>query len=213
MRVEDEEFYLSLCKFARKITVIDKWPPSSYKDNLDKETIFKKFRNSGIDYQELDLMEPPPFSDQRFDLIIFTDVIEHLPRSPKKLLNEFNRILKPNGYLIVSTPNVSNLKHRIEMIFGRHFYFPIESWFNSDDFVGHFREYTSKELRYIIENSNFEIRKILFSNSQLLDFEKFPYLKLNSVKNILVLLYVMITSLFPSLRNFIILVAKKIPIK
>jgi len=44
-----------------------------------------------------------PFSTS-FDLILLLDVIEHL-REPSKILSECERVLKPKGFLLVSTPN------------------------------------------------------------------------------------------------------------
>lgn len=44
-----------------------------------------------------------PFGDSYFDLIVSTDVIEHLIE-PKILLNEIRRIAKPNAYIFVGTP-------------------------------------------------------------------------------------------------------------
>jgi|SRR3989338_1055273 len=45
-----------------------------------------------------------PFDDKSFDLVWCTEVIEHLQR-PEYLLNEVERILKPNGLSILTTPN------------------------------------------------------------------------------------------------------------
>ncbi len=45
-----------------------------------------------------------PFGDDSFDLVVSTDVIEHV-RFPEKLLSEVKRVLKPGGYFIVTTPN------------------------------------------------------------------------------------------------------------
>ena len=44
------------------------------------------------------------FSDAYFDKVIASEVIEHIP-DWKKSLSEMLRVLKPNGELIISTPN------------------------------------------------------------------------------------------------------------
>lgn len=47
-----------------------------------------------------------PFRENSFDTVLFFEVIEHLPdNSESKVLSEINRVLKPDGYLIMSTPN------------------------------------------------------------------------------------------------------------
>ncbi len=44
------------------------------------------------------------FKSNRFDWVIFQDVLEHLPQ-PQKALAEARRVLKPSGRLYISTPN------------------------------------------------------------------------------------------------------------
>ena len=48
--------------------------------------------------------EALPFADTTFDLVTAFEVIEHLDRW-EELLTEANRVLKPSGVLLVSTPN------------------------------------------------------------------------------------------------------------
>lgn len=45
-----------------------------------------------------------PFKDQSFDIVISFDVFEHIPDSDKHL-SEVARVLKPDGYYILQTPN------------------------------------------------------------------------------------------------------------
>lgn len=54
--------------------------------------------------QRVDANEPLPFADQSFDLVWFTEVIEHL-NDPSRTLAEVERVLKPGGNLLLSTPN------------------------------------------------------------------------------------------------------------
>lgn len=62
--------------------------------------------------------EPLPFADASFDLVTCTEVIEHLEHY-RETLREMYRVLKPHGRLVVTTPNILNLKSRIRfLIFG-----------------------------------------------------------------------------------------------
>lgn len=46
------------------------------------------------------------FRKNCFDVVIFSEVLEHLPKgTEKKALSEINRVLKKKGTLILSTPN------------------------------------------------------------------------------------------------------------
>jgi 2-polyprenyl-3-methyl-5-hydroxy-6-metoxy-1,4-benzoquinol methylase len=43
------------------------------------------------------------FASESFDVVIASEVVEHLWQ-PQSFLNEAHRVLKPNGYLIIETP-------------------------------------------------------------------------------------------------------------
>ena len=58
-----------------------------------------------------------PFSDQSWDIITSFDLIEHLT-SPDRFLEEAFRVLKPNGLLIISTPNLADAYSRISLLLG-----------------------------------------------------------------------------------------------
>jgi len=49
------------------------------------------------------------FEDRSFDVVHFSHLIEHVP-DPKGLLLEVKRILKPEGYVILTTPNVEGIQ-------------------------------------------------------------------------------------------------------
>ena len=63
-------------------------------------------------------VENLPFPDHSFDLVTCTEVVEHLEHY-RSTLREINRVLKPGGTLVLTTPNILNLKSRIRfLIFG-----------------------------------------------------------------------------------------------
>lgn len=47
-----------------------------------------------------------PFKEQRFDTVFCSQVLEHLP-NPSLALNEFYKVLKPDGNLILTVPHLS----------------------------------------------------------------------------------------------------------
>jgi SAM-dependent methyltransferase len=61
--------------------------------------------------------------EQRFDTIVFADVIEHLP-DPIGTLRSYLRFLAPEGRVLVSVPNVAVWNVRLGLLFGRFEYTP-----------------------------------------------------------------------------------------
>jgi SAM-dependent methyltransferase len=59
-------------------------------------------KNEYLDY-ELDLTKDLPFSDNEFDTIILSDVLEHIP-VPEQLWKEMVRILSRKGKIIMNVP-------------------------------------------------------------------------------------------------------------
>ena len=59
---------------------------------------------SRLDGVCVSLGEELPFSNEMFNVIVCTETIEHFI-NPVTALAEFNKVLKPSGYLIISTPN------------------------------------------------------------------------------------------------------------
>lgn len=58
-----------------------------------------------------------PFSSKKFDLVICTQVLEHL-LWPQHLLKEILRVLISGGILLVSIPNISSLTYRLAWLLG-----------------------------------------------------------------------------------------------
>ncbi len=71
----------------------------------------------GVDVVDLNT-EELPYHDAAFDLVTCTEVIEHVEHY-RHTFREIFRILKPGGTLVVTTPNVLNLRSRLRyLLFG-----------------------------------------------------------------------------------------------
>lgn len=87
-------------KLAKKVCGID---PSHEAIGLGKKLVPKvEFKIGSV----LNI----PYPNNQFDVVVFSEVIEHIPKgTEKQSLNEIIRVLKPNGTLILSTPNAHPL--------------------------------------------------------------------------------------------------------
>ncbi len=59
----------------------------------------------------VDLMKPLPYESASFDLVVLSEVIEHL-ESFLPIIREIGRVLRPGGHFVMSTPNVARLHSR-----------------------------------------------------------------------------------------------------
>jgi len=62
--------------------------------------------------------DPLPFPDETFDMVILSEVIEHLFYY-EEIVKESGRVLKRGGLFIGSTPNAFNLRARIGFLLNR----------------------------------------------------------------------------------------------
>jgi SAM-dependent methyltransferase len=62
--------------------------------------------------------QPLPFRDGSFDVVVFSEVIEHLVDTDG-VLDEILRVLRPGGTLVISTPNLGAWFNRLLLLIGR----------------------------------------------------------------------------------------------
>ena len=103
-----------------------------------------------------------PFSKDTFDVIIFTEVLEHMTANPDHYMKEFHRVLNSGGTLIITTPNSVNLKNRLKLLFGKSIYFPLFQLYETTPDNGfmyhrHTREFTLDELKEVATRTGFKL--------------------------------------------------------
>ena len=74
------------------------------------------------DLEEIDLAEA--FGDDRFDVIVFGDVLEHL-REPLPVLRSARKLLADRGSVVASIPNIAHGSVRLALLAGRFDYQPL----------------------------------------------------------------------------------------
>ena len=101
-----------------------------------------------------------PYPDEHFSTVLCGELIEHLFADPMHLMSEVNRILKPGGHLVLTTPNIASLRGIAAILQGYHpglFHSYIKPAESGDTDPRHNREYTPREIHWLLQNSGFEV--------------------------------------------------------
>ncbi len=127
-------------------------------------------RLAGVEAFACDIeREPLPMASGSTDVVIFSDVIEHLHHSPKPALEEMMRILRPGGVVLASTPNAVRLTVRLKLLVGVSNWPKIWDYFDQPaSHFGHHHEYTIEEFKGVFEQTGFLIDKFCLEESNSL---------------------------------------------
>jgi 2-polyprenyl-3-methyl-5-hydroxy-6-metoxy-1,4-benzoquinol methylase len=88
---------------------------------------------------------------QSFDVVLFQDVLEHL-RDPQRVLSACTGLLRRDGRVLVSVPNVANITVRLELLMGRFQYRPRGILDET-----HVRFYTRRTARQLLEQNGLTV--------------------------------------------------------
>lgn len=95
-----------------------------------------------IDLESEDL----DFGGRKFDIIVATEVLEHL-KDPAKLMSKMRDSAKDKGLILISLPNECTIYHRIKMLCGRgidgtdfepHYHLHFPTLKQNDEFVSRY---------------------------------------------------------------------------
>ncbi|MGB9628916.1 MAG: class I SAM-dependent methyltransferase [Thermodesulfobacteriota bacterium] len=108
--------------------------------------------------EKADLNQNLPFPDESFDYILCSNTIEHL-EDPYQFVRECYRILKERGKLLITTPNILNLKSRMANLFVGFNLFKGRPSNEVDSYQGgdHIHLATYYELRINLHRNGFRI--------------------------------------------------------
>jgi SAM-dependent methyltransferase len=73
------------------------------------------FQQNGIECRKADITSGIPLDSKSVDYVICQEGIEHFP-DQLNAIREFNRILKNDGKLLITTPNHSNLRSKLSYL-------------------------------------------------------------------------------------------------
>lgn len=120
-------------------------------DNLSPD--LQKAKKRGLITKLVNLdKEKLPFNNNTFDVVTCLDVIEHV-KDPSIMLKEIYRVLKKNGVIILSTPNIRFSDHLFALIFKG--IFPKTSISEAEYDGGHIHFFTYKDLHILFKAQRF----------------------------------------------------------
>jgi 2-polyprenyl-3-methyl-5-hydroxy-6-metoxy-1,4-benzoquinol methylase len=93
-----------------------------------------------------------------YDAVLCLGVVEHVPHTPRLLLEAIDRLLRRGGVLVLDTPNIAYLYNRQRLARGQSIMAPLETQYYTElPFEGHHREYTVAEVRWMLNAIGHEI--------------------------------------------------------
>lgn len=190
-----------LCKFLK-----DTYGKDVYGTEMNKIAV-KEARDNGVKAVLADLEKKWPYEDKYFDTVISVQVIEHII-NPDFFLQEAWRVLKNEGIVILTTPNLASWFNRIIFLFGfQPFTLEVSTvdktlglkftrkLTSNREPLGHVRGFTLRALQDILELHNFTLIKSIGGEVNYLPKYMKPFDKLFSY--------------FPGLSSDLIVIAKK----
>ena len=130
-------------------------------------------RKAGLKIKKGDINKGLPFKNSSFDIVIALEVLEHT-FDPFFVIKEIKRVLKPNGYAIISMPNEYCLFNKIAILFSR----PSKDF----DIYGHHYFLGLDQIRFLISKElkiKKEVPVLFFRKFRFLNFFAKFLIKLN----------------------------------
>ncbi len=144
----------------------------------------------GVITKQTDLNDNISDFGVEFDVIFAGEVIEHI-FDDEKFIRDCGKILKPNGLLIITTPNLGFIANRLLMLFGKMPMFVYAPY--------HYHIYNKEIIENLIRQEGFEIVKTISS-----------HLLFSTRRNKFGRIFEVLGDFFPSLGAHLIVCARKV---
>lgn len=137
--------------------------------DLAPERFSAAIRRLGLDVRRCNVeSEAVPFAAESFDLVLFSELFEHLRIDPIFTLGEAHRVLRPGGLLLLSTPNLRSFRGLRNLLVRNLGHASSGGVYEQYEklrtlgHMGHVREYTTREVVEFLERIGFGVDKVIF---------------------------------------------------
>lgn len=155
-------FSLMLAKAGYQVTAVDSY--DQYGDCFRETT--EILQQHGVRVMSFDQFDLLP--SHTFDAALLMGVIEHVPHTPRLLLERVQQLLRSSGVLVLDTPNLGYIYNRQKLARGESIFPPIQSQYWTEvPFEGHHREFTVQEVLWMLDTVGFRVQETDLFNYSL----------------------------------------------
>jgi SAM-dependent methyltransferase len=164
-------FSLALSRLGYDVVACDRY--SSYGSAFDANV--KLLVDSGVQVvstsreQELDQIS----GLGQYDVVLAGAVIEHVPHTPRLLLETLFRAVRPGGVIVIDTPNLTRYWNRRAFERGETIFQPLADQYRAEPpWEGHHREFTATEMKWMLETVGCDDVEVEFVDYNMLQFDE-----------------------------------------
>ena len=124
---------------------------------------------AGAEFRTANMNERLPFDDDALDAVVCIDGIEHIER-PFDFIAECRRVVRQDGAIVVTTPNISSLRSRWRWLltgFHNKCKTPLDE--ENPNPLHHINMLSFAKLRYLLHRNGFEIEEVKTNRCKLIN--------------------------------------------
>lgn len=155
-------------------------------------------KKKGVKTKRWNLSKGLPYKNQAFEYVFAGETIEHLI-DIEFILSEISRVVKKEGFLMITTPNLVHLPDRLSFLLGNN---PAQFLPTHEFLKLHVRQFSHSSLHHLLQINGFRVLKSQSTTVVLRRSTKNPNKVLAHSR--------LLADIFPSLGASIIITARKV---